>query len=288
MNTTAPYTNHGFPTVQWVLVTPELAEQWLEDFNKRNRSKRPAHVANIARDISDGKFLITGDTIKFSKTGRLIDGQHRLSAIAKAGKPIWVLVVTELSSDVQIVIDAGAKRSGGDAVRFKQLGGESNIIAAAARIGIARELGRLTLTTDRANASPTNSEVLEWAARNPDIVEASSAICGMRKHIPMRPAVLAYTYMTFARIDADAAFNFFDSIASMRTTGKGDPRLALVRFLESESEHHPEQKIGAQLFAATVAWNAWRKGNPMHRIIILSRETDARGNRLGREIPPAV
>lgn len=287
MQSTAPYLNHGLPQVQWINVSPELAAEWLAEWNTQNRNKRPAHVTRLARDIENGKFLVTGDTIKFDYNGRLIDGQHRLSAIVKAGRGAWMLVVTELDPDVQTVIDAGAKRSGGDALKFKGLGGHYTVISAAARIGISRDTGKLVLASDRASATPTNPEIIEWVSENMDIIEAAALADGYRRSIPARPAVLAYAALILRRIDPEQAEEFFDAIQYMRTDGKGDPRLTLSKFLSAsqEGKGHPETQIGHGLFAIIHAWNAWRAGEKLHVIHAYRRTKDERGNNLPREIP---
>ena len=48
-----------------------------------NRNKRTAALKKIRSAITVGKWFPTGDTIKISKEGVLIDGQHRLSAIGE-------------------------------------------------------------------------------------------------------------------------------------------------------------------------------------------------------------
>lgn len=288
MQSTAPYINHGLPQVQWVNVTPAIASDWLEQWNNGNRNKRPAHIARIARDMENGNYLVTGESIKFDTGGRLIDGQHRLSAIVKANRPAWLLVVTELDPDVQVVIDANAKRSGGDALKFKQLGAHYSLIAAAARIGISRDTGRLILSSERASATPTNTEVVEWVGDNADILDAASLADSYRRAIPARPAVLAYSAMILRRIDPALADEFFESIRDMRTSGKGDPRLALYKFLSAshDGKGHPEAQIGFGLFAIFHAWNTWRDGKTLLSINPYSKNAkDERGNFLPREIP---
>lgn len=287
MQSTAPYINYNLPQVQWVNVTPEDAQRWLDDWNTENRNKRPAHVTRIARDMENGKFLVTGDTIKFDRNGRLIDGQHRLSALVKAGAAAWILIVTELDPDVQTVIDAGAKRSGGDALKFKGLGGHYTMISAAARIGISRDTGKLILASDRAKATPTNPEVIEWVSENMDVIEAAALADGYRRSIPARPAVLAYAALVLRRVDVEQAEEFFDAIQYMRTDGKGDPRFTLSKFLSAshEGKGHPEAQIGHGLFAIFHAWNAWRAGEKLHAIHAYHRIKDERGENLPREIP---
>ena len=73
-------------------ITPERATQILATQNTGNRSISRRHVAVLAEEIKAGRWKLNGDTICFNGS-RLIDGQHRLSAIAASGIPVESLVV---------------------------------------------------------------------------------------------------------------------------------------------------------------------------------------------------
>jgi hypothetical protein len=91
-------------------ITPEWAAQILAHNNTRNRAMSRAHVEMLANEIRRGAWDFTGDTIKLSPDGQLIDGQHRLAAVVKAGVSIQTLVVEGVSFDVVATIDTRLKR----------------------------------------------------------------------------------------------------------------------------------------------------------------------------------
>src|ERR1700757_3825044 len=76
---------------QWMLVTPELAAEWLRK-NTHNRPLRRNVVEALARDIVAGNWVPTHQGVAFYDDETLFDGQHRLSAIVRAQKPVAVLV----------------------------------------------------------------------------------------------------------------------------------------------------------------------------------------------------
>jgi len=78
-----------------VLVTPDIAVQYLTK-NQNNRPLDRFHVLKLSKDIADGKWSMNGDTIRFNKDGELIDGQHRLNAVIKAGVPVPMIIVTDI------------------------------------------------------------------------------------------------------------------------------------------------------------------------------------------------
>jgi hypothetical protein len=71
------------PTVQIIDVDPATAESWLAK-NPNNRNLRVPVVQSYARDMVSGNWMLNGETIKFDQSGKLIDGQHRLSAVVTA------------------------------------------------------------------------------------------------------------------------------------------------------------------------------------------------------------
>lgn len=100
-----PHGSHA-PTNGRVLVTPEMAAEWL----KANRSNRPVNrnaVARAALAIRSGRWKFNGQTATFSATWRLLDGQHRLLAIIEAGIAVEMLVWTGIDDDAMVTIDTG-------------------------------------------------------------------------------------------------------------------------------------------------------------------------------------
>ncbi|NUN01320.1 MAG: hypothetical protein HUU41_09415 [Bryobacteraceae bacterium] len=67
-----------------MLITPELARQWLER-NVRNRPISENTVIAYGLDMLEGRWQYDGAPIRFDTDGNLIDGQHRLSRLLKFG-----------------------------------------------------------------------------------------------------------------------------------------------------------------------------------------------------------
>ena len=97
--------------IKWELVrvTPELAAKWLGK-NDVNRKLREHRCAFIARSIEDQKWVTTHQAIAFSKSGRLLDGQHRLRAVIMANKAIEIWVATNVPDEAFQVMDSGLPR----------------------------------------------------------------------------------------------------------------------------------------------------------------------------------
>lgn len=96
-------------------ITPELATRYLAS-NVKNRSVRKQEVEAYAREIKRGTFALTHQGIAFDENGHLIDGQHRLMAIATAGIPVQMVVARGVVPTAFSVIDRGASRTMRDVV----------------------------------------------------------------------------------------------------------------------------------------------------------------------------
>lgn len=94
-----------------LIITPEQAKTWLETKNTSNRKLRIHHAEYLASAIKNGDFKTTHQGIAFSKSGLLLDGQHRLAAIVIADKAVEMVVHFDLDDDAFICIDQGLKRS---------------------------------------------------------------------------------------------------------------------------------------------------------------------------------
>lgn len=97
-----------------ILITPEMAKELLKN-NAKNRKVKHHKVAEYAALMKAGKWKSnTGEPIKVSINGNLLDGQHRLLAVIMCGIPIEFLVTTELPEDVFDVLDTGIRRNASD------------------------------------------------------------------------------------------------------------------------------------------------------------------------------
>ena len=100
-------------------VTPELARKWL-DLARFNRDINYAVVAQYARQMKEGLWRATHQGIALTKSGVLIDGQHRLLAIVKSNQTVPMTVCVDEPEDNFEFIDCGRNRSHLDMMRLSQ------------------------------------------------------------------------------------------------------------------------------------------------------------------------
>ena len=94
----------------WVRVTPSLARVWFEH-NTDNRTFRETHGQWWLRQMKSGQFASTHQGIAFDRQGVVLDGQHRLWALAQMPDEYSVLMLVTVGMDRSLTwgaIDVGA------------------------------------------------------------------------------------------------------------------------------------------------------------------------------------
>ena len=105
-------------TIRVVSVTPEIAAEWLT-LNQSNRNIRKRVVETYLSDMAAGRWLANrSNPIVIGSNGRLLNGQHRLSAVVMHGKPVNMAVEFGADPEDVAAIDRGVSRSAGDAYQM--------------------------------------------------------------------------------------------------------------------------------------------------------------------------
>jgi len=110
------------PNLVRVLVDSVVAKEMLEK-NIKNRRQRRAAVEYLKHQINTGEWRDDHpQPVIFSDKGRLIDGQHRLQAIAESeiciDQPLIIRVETGARDDVREYLDTGVPRTLDDRVEL--------------------------------------------------------------------------------------------------------------------------------------------------------------------------
>lgn len=246
-------------SVEWV--TPNRALEYLQ-FNTSNRKPRAAHIKRLAGDMIDGRWVDNGESIKFSQSGRLLDGQHRLMAVAQCGRAVPLRIVRGLPDHCQPTIDDGHKRTGGDVLLMHGVS-YSCEIASTVRCLLGYE------ATGRMLTRPTisNSEILDLYAEYPAIEHSCKIGARACKIFPksVTPTLAAACHYLFAQINRNQADQFWMDYCEGDGLPKGDPvhtyRSKMGRMSDFRAA---DRDLPAAL--AIKAWNARRAGLQILRL----------------------
>jgi hypothetical protein len=163
-----------------VTVTPEMAKLLLKQ-NSNNRRLTQANVDFLASQIVRGDWKLTHQGIAVSESGRLLDGQHRLAAVIKAGVPAQMMLTAGLPDDIFDVLDIGRARRASDVLSIAGAK-SSKTLASAVKLKMLYERWPEKIwTADYAKCS--NHEILAGYEASPALWDRVVAIAdGARLH----------------------------------------------------------------------------------------------------------
>lgn len=248
------------------VITPQIAAAYLEG-NVLNRNIRQFAVQAYARDMTEGNWQLTGEAIKFSPDGTLLDGQHRLWAVIEANLPVQMFVVRGIEPEARKVMDSGMKRPASDMLT---LAGYpcATLLAATANLGLYMETdGTVSAASGSRRTRYSHTEIMEWVQDNPSAVDSVRLVAStLGKAMDAPPTAIAYAHWVLYRINPTECERFFDGVAQMKTDGRGDPRLAMTRMFATARRNRVVVSHTVAISVIFRAWNAWRRGKSLTAI----------------------
>lgn len=247
-------------------VTPEEAEKLLEN-NSINRPLSTVVVRNLAEAMRRGEWQLTHQGIAVDSSGRLLDGQHRLSAVLESGVPIETLVFTSVDSSTFSVLDAGKKRNAADALA---VAGEKSTHLLASMIRVIWLFdNRPDIAWSGGGSSITTPQVLETLDKHPkirDYVNVGLEVAQATGTI--KSASCGASYLV-ARNNAKRKVQpWFDGLIEGAGLSKGDARLkyrnhmlSLARKEAGEVRRRRDNREHVWLYIT--AFNAWAANEPL-------------------------
>lgn len=241
--------------------SPEAAQQFLQTANTDNRPLARSNRDALVRDIKADSFEMTGDTIKVSESGRLLDGQHRLDACLRAGRNLRSYVAFGIKEDVFDVLDQGRKRTPGDVLAYAGVK-DSNIIAAGVRWAEAFRLKtsskhlKLSVRDVRKLATGRHKALGHWVGHG-RMINAGF------KHSPSMITALLYTVAQSSKELAESFAQDWTAGPKFPNTRNNNFTVLAKRILEISTHGRVDPTTRAALVVMTFnAWNADVKLSP--------------------------
>ncbi len=276
--------------------TPDGARELLRlNTFGRQRTFRVAYAEFLANEMRLGRFL-PGEVVRFVRGERgadvMVDGQHRLEGIVKAGKPQLILIMyyeglTEQEmAEYYSRIDVGEIRKRPD--RIKALGLKDQIdltetntrlVSRAMAVILAGMTGR---GGGRQSAEDIAAKALDYSDGIHEWLECTTG-APEEMHRPLQRAVtVAAGIVTFqdgpSHVGAEMVTDFWTGVIFDDGLRTGDPRKTLHKDMVAVTERHAG---GGGLISGTEmlwriakCWNAWLAGE---HVAVLGRDT--RGER---------
>ncbi len=249
------------PRAEWVIVTPELANKWLDETNSQNRNIREAHVARLAADMLDGKWRgRNGEAIRFDKNGRLVDGQHRLYACITANVAFESLVVWDVSPDVYATIGIGAKKSFADFLGPVDREKNTNLLSSVLRLVTMWDEGHLDKMREGGKFTPSIAKMQETLAEQPTIRDSVHWVMNHKETRKLlTPSIACLIHYAGAKEGKKARVEtFLERLGDGLAMAQDDPAYQLRRFLLQQRSPKPGLRRAAQPYVLALAIKAWK------------------------------
>lgn len=253
------------PVVTYVAVSSAVAAKWLEH-NKHNRAISETGVLRYQSDMEAGRFANTGEPIQFSKSGVLLNGQNRLTALANCVPPITIpmVVVRGLEDRSQFLMDQNIKRTPGQQLGLMGVKNSAQV-ASAARLYINWQGGSL-FTDDKRQRALSLAAVEQWTQENEKLVDQFNRyLAHVTRVCGGTPSVAGAMSIHGLEIDQQATIAFFYLMHARSNLPAGSPILALdSRLRNARMGKRLTQREELAYFIQT--WNNWMRGERVSRV----------------------
>lgn len=251
------------PTASIETITPEMAQAILTQ-NDHNRSTSKNRVYVFAEAMSQGEWVLNGETIKLNGDGTLLDGQHRLLAVVKSGTEQRFLVVRGLPMAAQETVDTGRARKFADVLRIR---GEANSATVSAAVRIVYSYERIGVPVPAlVSHQPSVQQLLRTLERHPSIRQSYYAGGHQRAVLLLTRSTVAGLHYLFASAETDDADVFFTRLSDGEGLAAGDPIYTLRdRMIREMRDHKSMNPIVLTAFTVR-AFNAWRAGERLTKL----------------------
>lgn len=258
-------------TTSFAKLSPTDAREMLER-NTHNRPVNEGDVIKWAAEMEAGLWTLNGEPIIVGESGRLLDGQHRLLALAMQpeGTLIEFLVIVGIPDEAQKTMDQGRARSLSDVLTLDGLD-VTRSHAGAIRAYLTWTEDLMFIDRKAASAKLTNPYITRWAQANPEPVELMRQGMTYRR-IRARTALTAAIFARLAEVHGvDTADEFFQRVSDGLNQSAGSPVMALRRRLDNiagDNKNGVKARIADRdvIGMFVTAFNAWIQGRTLEKI----------------------
>jgi len=250
-----------------VHITPGIARDYLTH-NVSNRRLTRSIVNLYIRLLSAGQFKISNDAICFDKTGKLLNGQHRLTACVESGIAFDCFVAHNMPTESFAVMDNGKNRTAGDVLHIQDVKESSSVAAIIRRYTLlCRNRTALDRASESSDSKITNSEVEKEYHRDGvfwSTLTRTANNCAKHSkwHLLKSSDIGGFSaYLILVKKHPEQrVFDFFDQVEGRQAVSSSVITLLQQRLLDSK--RNPQRKLLSSVAQKLIikAWNAFITG----------------------------
>jgi hypothetical protein len=261
-------------SVQFEMVTPTLAEHYLQKVPDWQRHESEKTTDEYADDMIDGDWMFTGDALRFTDHDELFDGRHRCQAIVTSGEEQRLLVIRGLDRKTMRVLDTGYQRRFTNYLSTQKVPYINSVSNLTGKIldwrrgnyahpGVARMPGARYI-----NAKKSHQKLIHtFEDLRDEILTAVKRGQAIRNQFPgsAPDTVFGFAYLYLGRLDPYKREEFFTELLQQaRSTDPTYPIRALEKTLTGRSG---ERGIGSYMWLSWIfrTWNHWLREEPLSK-----------------------
>ena len=259
---------------KFTTITPKEAVVWLDTKNAHNRPISQSTVERYTQEIRANRWKANGQSICVGRSGNLLNGQHRLTALVAANTSIECLVVWGVEDSAFDTIDDGNKRSLADVFAVsKEL--HPALLSAGVRFLWVYATGQIA-TRDLRRGTIATKPIFEDTLKKHPGLRQSTKFYSLIKSRPgglLIPAGMAIgLHYLFALVNDKKADEFFDALQSGIGLMEGHSILMLRARLIAGQSSSKRLTNSAIYFYTVTTWNAFIENEPMRRLVFVQYE----------------
>lgn len=247
-----------------VMVTPHMAGEWLATQHD-NRRLKDFKVAEWAHEMAEGRWKPIPQPIMFDQFKRLIDGQHRLTAVVRSGATVQMWIAYNVPGDLRRYVDSGTPRSAADVLQMEHGVTSRVAVAATAKSVLLYESAPDAIWNSKAVVG--KQEIIDEVVMHADQYATSVAmgLAATRTTASgiylTRNSYAALWVLVQRHGSVDLWNEWHEGVSTGAMLTPGDPRLSLrnargTRWGGGQSS----------VLACIKTWNAYVKNEPLQKI----------------------
>lgn len=258
-------------------VTAKIAGHWLDRNVPNNRNQKPTRIRKYARDMANGKWILTGDAIKITAADEMIDGGQRMRAVLRAHSEyphftsVRMIFARNVPKDAMLVTDTGAGRTFADALKIEDAINQTQCGAIVRRVHIWNQGNPAFVRGGHSSfVDPTMTELLELYRSDRHQFDAA-AMRGLdiRNQRVGNATAAGTAYYMLNKVDHNAANAFYDDFVSGAHSFDDYPVWTLrerLRRAYSKLDRADYLTVTEQVFFIIRAWNAYVEDKPLDKL----------------------
>lgn len=247
---TVAITSSTKPTISYVSVTPDLARRWLRK-NHTNRRLDWHTVEKYARIMRAGNWSLDSNAIAFDPDGNLLNGQHRLNAVALSQVSITFAVQRNVPPQAMKYMDRGRGRTVAQNLRFENEK-NSTVLAATIRllISIEEELAYIAVSDDM---------IYDYLDAHPAIRASVTVGANAKSDIDAPPTAIGAAHWIIQQSTqiVGAADQYIDALRTRAGEPAGSAVLAVDKRLREIRKHQQKYQTLDYVHLLIKGWNYW-------------------------------